>query len=187
MWDRIFLHSNSPASQWAPVFLFLLELLRRASDALKQETRFSELIQRLVNMPFRELCRGSGACSTIEEARRWGEGGGDANEYHVLKEMRKIVAREIRVCVRACDICFEDCPPGSRVGVMVIFLQKVGAVRLVGFVAGPSDSGWSLAAGSSCVWTKPGNRYVFARFRTKPYGMRPPTCALLDLPCSPRS
>ncbi|CAN0179960.1 unnamed protein product, partial [Scytosiphon promiscuus] len=70
VWDRIFLHSSSPASQWAPIFLFLLELLRRASDALRQESRFSELIQRLVNMPFRELCRGNGACSTIEEARR---------------------------------------------------------------------------------------------------------------------
>lgn len=70
VWDRIFLHSSSPASQWAPIFLFLLELLRRASDALREESRFSELIQRLVNMPFRELCRGNGACSTIEEARR---------------------------------------------------------------------------------------------------------------------
>lgn len=72
VWDRIFLHSNSPASQWAPMFLFLLELLRRASEALKKESRFSELIQRLVNMPFRDLCRGNGACRTIEEARRWG-------------------------------------------------------------------------------------------------------------------
>lgn len=72
MWDRIFLHSNSPASQWAPLFLFLLELLRRASEALRKESRFSELIQRLVNMPFRDLCRGNGACRTIEEARRCG-------------------------------------------------------------------------------------------------------------------
>lgn len=70
VWDRIFLHSNSPAAQWAPLFLFLLELLRRASEALKKESRFSELIQRLVNMPFRDLCRGNGACRTIEEARR---------------------------------------------------------------------------------------------------------------------
>eukprot|EP00903_Cladosiphon_okamuranus_P013541 g12613.t1 len=70
VWDRIFLHSNSPASQWAPMFLFLLELLRRASEALKKESRFSELIQRLVNMPFRDLCRGNGANRTIEEARR---------------------------------------------------------------------------------------------------------------------
>ena len=72
VWDRIFLHSNSPASQWAPLFLFLLELLRRASEALRKESRFSELIQRLVNMPFRDLCRGNGACRTIEEARRCG-------------------------------------------------------------------------------------------------------------------
>ncbi|CBN76998.1 conserved unknown protein [Ectocarpus siliculosus] len=98
VWDHIFLHSSSPASQWAPMFLFLLELLRRASPALKEESRFSELIQRLVNMPFRELCRGSGACSTIEEGRRrfetsspmpvqllllndqWTEGGGEDGE-----------------------------------------------------------------------------------------------------------
>lgn len=70
MWDHIFLHANSPASQWAPIFLFLLELLRRAADTLKKETRFSELIQRLVNMPFRELCEGRGACSMISEAGR---------------------------------------------------------------------------------------------------------------------
>ncbi|CAM9884497.1 unnamed protein product [Pylaiella littoralis] len=70
VWDCIFLHSSSPASQWSPVFLFLLEMLRRASTALKGESRFSELIQRLVNMPFRDLCQGSGANSTIREARR---------------------------------------------------------------------------------------------------------------------
>lgn len=71
MWDRIFLHASSPASQWASVFLVLLELLRRAEDTLKKETRFSELIQRLVNMPFRDLCGRRGACGMVEEAGRF--------------------------------------------------------------------------------------------------------------------
>lgn len=70
VWDRIFLHATSPSSQWSPIFLLLLEMLRRASDTLKKESRFSELIHRLVNMPFRELCEGRGASSMITEAGR---------------------------------------------------------------------------------------------------------------------
>lgn len=49
----------------------LLELLRRAEGTLKKESRFSELIQRLVNMPFRDLCEGRGACGMMEEAGRF--------------------------------------------------------------------------------------------------------------------
>lgn len=71
LWDRIFLHAASPSSQWSAVFLVLLELLRRAEDALKEESRFSELIQRLVNMPFRDLCGEGGARGVLKEAGRF--------------------------------------------------------------------------------------------------------------------
>ncbi|CAM9884869.1 unnamed protein product [Discosporangium mesarthrocarpum] len=74
VWDQVFLHAGSPCAQWSPVYLVILEMLRRCEQRLTSESRFSELIQTLVNLPFYELCHPGGASTVLKEAGRRFEG-----------------------------------------------------------------------------------------------------------------
>ncbi|CAM9664632.1 unnamed protein product [Phaeothamnion confervicola] len=61
-WDLLFLHAGSPAEQWAVVFRIVLELLARAAPRLLH-AGFDECVQRLMSLPFAQLCGGPGSAS----------------------------------------------------------------------------------------------------------------------------